>query len=54
MLPPLFPEVEAFAEGIARVFSGGGAGGFGLMAAFAALALRRRKARAFAERSGSS
>jgi hypothetical protein len=36
VLYPLFPDVEVFHTGWRRVFNGGSAGGFGLMAAFAA------------------
>jgi membrane associated rhomboid family serine protease len=40
VLYPLFPDVEVFDVGWRRVFNGGSAGGFGLMAAFAATSRR--------------
>lgn len=40
LLYPLFPDVHAFEQGWNRVFNGASAGGFGLMAAYAAIASR--------------
>jgi hypothetical protein len=40
VLYPLFPDVEVFHTGWRRVFNGGSAGGFGLLAAFAATSKR--------------
>jgi membrane associated rhomboid family serine protease len=40
VLYPLFPDVEVFHTGWRRIFNGGSAGGFGLLAAFAATSKR--------------